>query len=242
MCSAAHLAQPLCHGGYLVTAPAGAAARSGEGFLFWAECFHLAYIKHIHFAVTRQRRAVREPLLLRQQLRSLALPIPAGLARPDPAWHGPAPLQVLPHPIPAPSLRPHTLSPSGTSRIPALRNIPALSISHCWEKPPGIAATPPRDSSSEGKVEKPSGVTSANPAALPRDRHRSVSTFSLFPSHSPEHRGLGKEMNLCPVPRGRSNCDYSPSAMTAKNKQTPLPGARARLDEARSWESPGAAG
>lgn len=28
-----------------MTAPAGAAALPGEGLLFWAECFHLAYIK-----------------------------------------------------------------------------------------------------------------------------------------------------------------------------------------------------
>lgn len=35
-------------------APAGAAARSG--LLFREECFHLAYIKRIHFAVTRQAR------------------------------------------------------------------------------------------------------------------------------------------------------------------------------------------
>lgn len=38
-------------------------------------------------------------------------------------------------------------------------------------------------------------------------------------------------MNLCPVPRGRSNFNYSPSGMTEKkNKQTPLAGP---TDEAR---------
>lgn len=37
-----------------MTAPPGAAALSGEGLLFWEECFHLAYIKRIDFAVTRQ--------------------------------------------------------------------------------------------------------------------------------------------------------------------------------------------
>lgn len=59
-CAALHnhtCQSPPCHGRHLVTAPARAAALSGEGLLFWEECFHLAYIKRIHFAVTRQAQS-----------------------------------------------------------------------------------------------------------------------------------------------------------------------------------------
>jgi len=59
-CAALHnhtCQSPPHRGRHLVTAPDGAAALPGEGLLFWEECFHSAYIKRIHFAVTRQAQS-----------------------------------------------------------------------------------------------------------------------------------------------------------------------------------------
>lgn len=185
---------------------------------------------------------MREPLLL-PQLRSLAAPGSSGAGiQPSPPLSRCWRIQSRSHP----SI--HTpLSPTGELLRASLNSW--LEFLH--EALPGPA---PGDGKSHQEllqhrhataawresVEKLSGVTSANLAVLPGDAvwaqgwgDGSISTFSLSPSHSPGRCGLGKEMNLCPVPRGRSNCDYSPSGMTAENKQTPLPGPTARLHEAR---------
>lgn len=86
-------------------APAGAAARSG--LLFREECFHLAYIKRIHFAVTRQARGCAGA-----SVPSAALQL--GRARQRWHTHSPALTRALPAAIT--SLRTHAerlLQPTG---------------------------------------------------------------------------------------------------------------------------------
>lgn len=85
-------------------------------------------------------------------------------------------------------------------------------------------------------------MTFANLAALPGDAAWAQGSgwkhFHLFPPTLLGSAALERRFISAPCLVDALNCDYSPSGMTAKNKQTPLPGATARLDAARG-KAPG---
>lgn len=154
MCSVAqpHLPAPAPPR-HPVTAPAGAAAPSGEGLLFWEECFHLAYIKHIHFTVTRQAGSwARASLQLHGSQR---------------CWHTHSPAHCLPGRCLMPSAPiciprgccspPRSCSaPKFLAQVPASRTLPC---SPRQGKPLSVAA----NTSTEVKYWETSSASSAQP-------------------------------------------------------------------------------